>query len=330
MKHQELFDTLSFPIFAANEKGQIIYKNRSAMRHIGTMRMGSGVFRHLTGNIIPPSGNIVHINGETPFPRALVLSEKGETLFLCFPRLQYPDFENAAEEMLHIFGETPDSFAATLLEHEKAQKEQMRAPSRLVTECLRLHPYRTAAAVGSYPIEAMIRELFTKAENAFGALGYRIRAEILSDFITKHPLSIAVYDFLFLFSNLLYLIMKISDDGKLNITLSSDTASEAHVLRFYTRSKKLSQGTHSFRHLFSDIIPECAADIMFMEHQKLFPSDAVFSVDEAGALTLAYPIPYLDTALAVRSMVFKSEYTELFADIAARICDMLEESNASR
>jgi hypothetical protein len=327
MTHPELFDILSFPVFAADENGRIIYKNRAAMRHIGTMRMGSGVVRHLLGDFVPSSGVIAHIKGDTSFSRALVLADKNKSLFLCLPRLQYPDFEKAAEDALCMFGETPDSFADTLSAYNKTYKRQGTTPSRLASECLRLRPRRAREDMVPYSMETIVAELFTKAEKAFGALGYRIRAEILSDFMTKRPVSIALNDFLFLFSNLLYLVMKLSDDGKLDITLSSDAVSEAHVLRFYTHSTKLSQGTYPACHLFSDTAPECAADIVFMEYQKLFSADTVFSVDGTGALTLEYPIPYLDSALTVRSVDFNPEYTELLTDITARICDMLAESN---
>lgn len=330
MTYQELLNSLAYPVFSADENGLIVYKNRAAVRYIGTMRKGSRVSPHLLGETIPPAGTVAHIKGDdTPYPNALVLAGEEETLFVCFPRLQYPDFEKAAENILRIFGETPASFCETLSEHYRLTEERKRIPRRLSAECLRLRPKPIHADTAPYSIGSMMSDLFSKAETSFSALGYRVHTEILQDFTPNHPVSVGLCDLLFLFGGLLYFMMKLSDDGKLDITLSSDPEQQEHLIRFYTHTSRLSEGDLSAIELFSKISPECASEILFIENQGLIPKNAHFFSDGRGGLSFEYPIPYLDSAFSVRSQTFEKEYASLFSVLLVRVCDMLKEKASS-
>ena len=330
MTSQEIFDKLTFPVFTANENGQILYKNRAAVRYIGTLRKGSGVLRHLWEESIPPAGKVVHIKGADPYFRALVLTEDSHTVFLCLPRLQYPDFETTADNITRIFGTTPSVFLQVFSENIESITEKKNVPLRLGTECFNIYPKDIPSDHSPYAIESMMNSFFSKAENTFGALGYRIQTEISPKFLESHPVFLNRWDLSLLFGCLLYLFMKLSDDGKIHITLSSSSTQDIHLIRFFTHSSHFSQKTIPAMTVFADYIPEYMSEIILMEKQNLIPENVFFFKNERDELVFEYSIPYLRSVFKVCSPGDEYDYSFIFSALLLRIRDMLDETKPSR
>ena len=330
MTPHEIFDKLTFPVFAADENGRILYKNRSAVRYISTLRKGSGVLRHLWEATLPPKGKVVHIKGADPYFRALVLTDEVRTFFLCLPRLQYPDFETAADDITRIFGTTLSTFLQVLSENTESINGQKNVPLRLGTECFGIYPKDIPSDPSPYAIESIMKNLFSKAESTFGALGYRIQTEISSEFRETHPVFLNRWDLACLFGCLLYLFMKVSDDGKIHIALSSNSAQDAHLIRFFTHTSRFSQKTASAMTVFADYIPEYMSEIILMEKQNLLPENAFFFKNERDELVFEYSIPYLRSVFKVCSPVDEYDYSFVFSALLLRIRDALDKTSPSR
>lgn len=326
MTPKEIFDKLTFPVFSTDENGLILYKNRAAVRYIDTMRKGSGVLRHLWEEDFPPKSRIVHIKDADPYFRALVFTEETQTFFLCLPRLQYPDFETVTEEVIRIFGTTLSVFLQTLSEKPDTFTRKKNIPLRLGTECFGIYPKDIPTDHSPYMIESITEMLFSKAETTFCALGYRIQTEFLPDFLGNHPIFLNRWDLSCLFGCLLYLFMKISNDGKIHITLSSDSAQDIHLIRFFTHTSHLTQKEYAAMDAFSDCIPEYMSEILLMEKQGLIPENARFFRNERNELVFEYPISYLRSAFKVQCPADEHNYSFIFTALLLRIRDMLDET----
>ncbi len=327
MKHHEIFDTVSFPVFAADENECILYKNSSALRHIGTMRKGAHITRYLLTDTIPPSGSIAHIKTETPYPNALVLSDEKESLFLCFSRLQYPDYEKAAEQILSIFGCTRSAFCEVFAQHTANIQKEKAFPHRLSADCLRMQPSETDVGRKNYPLGSLVSELFSKTESAFGAFGYRIQTEISPSFAQKHPVNINPCDWIFLFGRILHGIMKLSEDGKIQISLSSDSIRSAHILQFYTRTRYTSCEERPALALLTEAAPETSLEWFLISQMDKNTQSISARFAALGGLYLEYEIPYLASMLTVHSTVFLEEYSHFLDAHFSRICGILTETS---
>ena len=323
---QDFFDKLHFPVFSADENGHISYKNRAAVRYIGTLRKGSGVLRHFWEDVIPPAGKVVHIKGAEPYFRALVLTEASHTYFLCLPRLQYPDFETAAKDISRIFGTAPSVFLQILTEGSEALSRPQATPLRLGTECFNVYPKDIPSDHAPYLLESITKKLFLKAENTFGALGYRIQTEILPEFLENHPIFLNRWDLASLIGCLLYLFMKMSDDGRIRVSLSSNSAQDTHLIRFFTHTSRFSQKECSATEAFAEYIPEYTSEIILMEKQNLIPEDARFFKNERDELVFEYPIPYLRSVFKVCNPSDEYDYSFIFTALLLRTHDMLEKT----
>ena len=120
--------------------------------------------------------------------------------------------------------------------------------------------------------------------------------------------------------------MKLSDDGKIHITLSSDSMKDIHLVRFFTHTSRFSQKERSAAETFADYIPEYLSEIIMMEKQNLIPEDARFLKNERNELVFEYPIPYLRSFFKVCSPADEYDYAFIFSALLLRIRDMLDET----
>ncbi len=321
---ETIINAIPFPVFAADADGFILYKNRSAMRHIGMMRKGSRMARYFVGGKLPKEKNIAILSVETPYPHALMVADEAEAYFFCFPRLQYPDTEFMAEELLKIFGRTPAEVLYILAEYQRVYGKSRKFPKRMYTELIHLIPQTQTTESCAYALKALLVPLFEKTGTGFSALGYRIHTELDELVLNRTLLVTNRYDFIFFFGRMLYCMMKLSRDGDISISLDADPFSDVPLLRFYTHTDCKPLKNASALDLFSKAAPECAAELFLMGRSAHLRDTTSAFIDIQNGCTLEYRIPYLTSALILHSDVFEESLALPIERELSRIGAMLK------
>lgn len=327
-RHKNLLDHLTFPVFAADQNGRIFYKNDFVKRGIGMMRRGSRIMRYLPSGALPEASGLVYL--WTPsgmYSRALLLMDEKEYLFLCFPRLQYEDAETVARHLLSIL---PSATPSSLFRHfenitEGLSKEQS-IPPRLGMDVQHL----TQAFAPSEPPKAtrlaeFIDALFEKTSSAFCALGYDIQCHISPDLLCLHPLNLSCFDFLSLYRTSLYCAMKLSENGRVAISLTSDPEKERHILSFDVISSRLFSEDMDMTALFYAVIPECAPEFAFMPvRQRMDIFHFSLSQTLPQRYRLRFEFPYLAATHNVHCSLPCGEQEAYFTLLFSHIYAMLQ------
>ncbi len=329
MTKETIINAIPFPIFAATADGHIVYKNRSAMRYIGTMRKGSHIARYFLYGKLPKSESIAVLAVKTPYPNALTVADENESWFFCFPRLQYPDAEIIAEELFEAFGRTPSAILHVFSEYQRVRGKSRKFPSRIYTDLAHLLPQTISEEAKAHPLKELIHPLFEKTAAAFGALGYRIQTEADGILLNDAPIIADRFDLIFFFGRMLYCMMKLSRDGDIMIRLASDPSSGAPLLRFYTHTDCKLPKNLTLLELFAKVAPECAAELFLMGRSEHLRHTATVTVDMHGGCTVEYRIPYLASALILHSDVFAEMLSMPIDRELFRIALMLKETRAS-
>ena len=323
-QHQALLDILAFPVFATDKNGCIFYKNNIAKRSIGTLRKGSHIMRYLPNEALPEKSGLVHIfapNGACT--KALVLMDENEYLFLCFFRLQYADAEAVASHLLSSLGETPSAFFHRFGDTSGKTNEKNTLPPRLSSDILHL----TTPACPTAKLGNIIDALFEKTNTSFCALGYNITTCLSAEFLGASPAKIPLCDFLFLYGTLLYCTMKLSENGKLSVSLTSDPKENVHILSFETEARQERGESADIFSMLRMIAPECALEITAWEacrERPHFHLSYLRTSPKNGALTCK--LPYLPPSHTVHSPLSKEETSVYLEELFAYILDMLQET----
>ncbi len=323
---ETLINCIPFPIFAADINGRIAYKNRAAIRYIGTMRKGSYVRRYFFGNEISKTETLASLSVPTPYPNVVIVADERETLFLCFSRLQYPDAKAVAPEMLRAFGKTPSQVFLTLETYYHSLKQNKKLPTRIYTELLHLFPQnRIEKHMSASMLEPMLPMLFETTKESFAPFGYRFHTEIHENFLKNAPIQLDEFDFLFLYGRFLYAMMKLSKDGAVEMTVASEGENHCHRLSFYTHTDQIPPQTqYSLGELFSEFLPECAAELFLMGYSEHLENQTSLFTDLCGTCTLEYRIPHLSPSLSLRSRSFTEDISSSFSRELFRIAVLLK------
>ncbi len=329
MKQEDIFRSFPFPIFLTDRRGLIVYKNPAAVRYIGTMSKGSHVARYLLDETIPEKAGVVHVMAETPYPHALLVSDDESHLFLCFSRLQYPDYEAAAKQIFCVFGETPAEFSRKLCEFQGEYGKQD-LPRRIYTELLNLAKLKYHQAESVYFLGDLVDGFFSRMEKMFRPFGYRIHAEVKEEFLRKFPVCVGRFDLIFTLERMLYLAMKLSEGGNIEFSHLPDEERNRHCFSWYLpKTRNVPKRTELYE-LFMEVAPECAAELFLMGTAGASsPAQVSVTWDDRGGCRLVYEIPYLSPTLGVRHPMPEEAYASLFAGVFARIEDMLRDTLSS-
>ncbi len=327
MLHDAAFDHLPFPVFSADPAGLIVYKNRAAMRHIGTLRRGSRILRHLLSDSLAHTATLVSLKGEVPYPHALMVRDETEHLFLCPARLQYPDAEEVAAMLLRTVGSAPADYRTQLapfsLPQGKEKHPRLYAEMKVLSQDLR------APEEKAYSPSAMAKPLFESTAAHFGALGYRIRSEIDAEFAHRHPVSLNRFDLLFFFGILLCTAMKLSENGDIRLMLTSDTKEELHLFQIKIRTA-LSPAEKQLPvfDLFLQKAPTLVAELSLLGKAHTLFSHAKAETDLRGELSLTFSIPYLAAMLPVQSPAMAEEEKMLLRRLFSQMESYLKENSS--
>ncbi len=327
MLHDAAFDHLPFPVFSADPAGLIVYKNRAAMRHIGTLRRGSRILRYLLSDSLPHTAAIVSLKGEEPYPYALVVMDDAEQLFLCLSRLQYPDAKEAAEALLRTVGQAPADYRTFLAPFSRGKTKDKHP--RLYAEMKTLSQSLRPSEEKAYHLGAMAKPIFASASTQFGALGYRITTEIREGFAHRHPVTIPRFDLLFFFGALLCTAMRLSENGDIHLLLTSDIENGEHLFQIKIRTALSPAEKHlPVFDLFLQKAPTLVAELsLFGKAHTLF-SRAKAETDLRGELSLTFPIPYLAAPLAVQTPAMAEEEKMLLRRLFAQMEVYLKENSS--
>ncbi len=327
MIHDTAFDHLPFPVFSADPAGLIVYKNRAAMRHIGTLRRGSRILRYLLSASLPHTAALVSLKGEVSYPHALMVKDEAEHLFLCPSRLQYPDAEEVTAMLLRTVGQAPADYRTQLapfsLRNAREKHPRLYAEMKPLSRTLRKSEEK------AYHLGVMAKPVFASASANFGALGYRILSEIDADFAHRHPVTIPRFDLLFFFGVLLCSAMVLSENGDIRLFLTSDIENGEHLFQIKIRTALSPAEKHlSVFDLFLQKAPTLVAEISLLGKAHTLFSRAKAETDLRGELSLTFPIPYLAAPLAVQTPAMAEEEKMLLRRLFAQMEVYLKENSS--
>ena len=323
--YPELFEYSAFPVFTLSFSGVIRYKNAAANKYLPMLRKNACVKKYFYPSAIPKEGGILRIAGDTPYRIALALKDEDGLVAVCFSRFQYADGLQTANRLLCHFGNTADSFFAAFAAFSN-ETEQACAPytERIYTDILAVGEDKKDFSDVRYSFFETVSLLFEKINTSFGALGYRICAEIADGFLSQKEVRIRLHDFLFFFGRLLYIQMRLSQNGAVSVLLTSDQ--REHIFRFRIRTKRLTYPLQAedIDAVVCRAVPECAFEFSLLQKAGLVCTDRLrFSLDPFGCLTAEYRIPYLESnAFFIKSGTFSPLF---LAEEIERFIGKLEE-----
>lgn len=295
---KELFDKAVFPIFVTDEVGIVLYKNASSGKYLPMIRKSASVCRHLRDPKM--STDISEIIGGAAYRRAIVMRENDMRIFFCFSRLQYPDGEDIARAVIEQYGKTFVDFVAAVKNEEDrlSQTESFVVTGiqgRVYSDILALFEKKpTDLKTDIYNMVSFADIVFGKLSDAFSALGFRIQTSFLGDLKENCLAKFNPSDFLFLFHRLLYLQMKVSANGVIEITLSYDDQTDEHIFSFSTTTS-LTQNHligKNVADFFCELVPECLTEFILFSKIDSFRKTVEASIDRAGILTIRHRIPH--------------------------------------
>lgn len=294
--YSAFFDHAVFPVFALSDQGKIIYKNPSANKYLPMLRKNACVLKHFYPAEMPEESCVLRILGDTPYHIALALKDDNAFLALAFSRFQYEDGVPIACSLLSHYGSTASDFLCAL--QNEASSDYDRQSGRVYTDLLELTEGNgLLSSPPHYSFFEIISPLFKRLNHSFGALGYRIHTHIEKDFRSKAEVDLCLHNFLFLFGKLLYLQMRLSENGDVSISLSSDE--KVHILRIRAKTAKIFD-TAEHALLLAQLfhaLPECEAEFSLIEKAGMLRKDKLHaSIDACGNVTIEYHVPYVQNA----------------------------------
>lgn len=301
-QYQELFNLSAYPVFMLSPRGRILYKNPAAHKYLPMLRKKACAVKHFYPSEMPKKSGVLRIMGDTPYRIALLLRDEDGFLALCLSRFQYGDGVAAAGRFLHRFGDTAFDFLGNF--HKEAVRCANEAiPARIYTDVFALAEIDGMLLdTEKYSFAEITAVLFEKLNRSFGALGYRIHAKIEEGFSAQKEVTLHLHDFLYIFGKLLYLQMRLSQNGDVSVSLESDE--KEHIFRFSVKAKALgvcaAEDVHA---LVALAVPECVSEFALLEKAGMLGDDIFrLSCDPFGMLTVEYRIPYREnTVLPLRS-----------------------------
>ncbi len=319
-----IFDTLPFPVFVADKRGRIIYRNRAAVCHIGPMRRGCHIKKYLLG---PPSkSGIVQFTAPAAYVRAMAIPLNESCLYLAFGRLQLPDAEQIAPQ-LQEKAQREDARLLALLQKTAVPRRRVRG-CRIYTELFRRFPSMPKHISEHYSLAALSEQIFPYLEGAFSALGYRITVQEEQAFQRQYPICMSQCEFLYLFELLLYTAMKSGVDGRVAITLGSDNIDACHLLTFSARASACPSPQTTAASFLEETVPELAAELLLLGIAGLIDEHVSISYTESGILEIQLTMPYLASSLALQSPALAEISPQMLESLAARLRALLKENSA--
>lgn len=318
--YRKHFDRVIFPVVAADDTGRIVYKNAAAGKYLPALRCGADIVRRLHGKKPLHAGMDAEVPGDASYRRAVVLQDGDTYVFLFLSRLQYPDGDEEARDMIENRGTALDGFLPTAREPSLSETEtqtfrQNRVYADLIDICGKEH--MTGGYV--YDICELLDRLSSKLKGAFRALGYRITVNIDAAVWDRKYAKLKLYDFIFLFNRLLYIQMKLSENGIVDINIRLDENDEHYVLRFSSRTAltKRSLKNEDAASVLSRLAPECALEFALFEDTRLLSENMQLSVDKYGKLIMEYKLSGIEnpSVLYIRSIDLETAELDTAIDI---------------
>lgn len=311
--YREYFDRAAFPVVAADESGIIAYKNLSAGKYLPALRRGADIVRRLHGQKPLCEGMEAEVIGDTPYRRAVVLRDDTQYVFLFLSRLQYPDGDEEAKNLIENRGPVLDRFLAAAKPPSWESEAQPFRQSRVYTDLLGVCAEKADSGAGVYDVSELLCRLSSKLKGAFRSLGYRITMNVHTDTADRRYGKLNLYDFIFIFSRFLYIQMKLSDNGLLDIDAQYDEIGEVYTLRFSARTALTQRKLKGARALpfLCGLAPECALEWRLFDSIELLSENTHIAVDKYGKFLIEYRLSLIENAscLHVRSIEFV--HTEL-------------------
>lgn len=309
------FDRAAFPIVAADKSGGIVYKNPAAGKYLPALRRGADIVRRLHGKNPLHAGMDAEVMGDTPYRRAAVLQDDDTYVFLFLSRLQYPDGEEEARSLTDHRGTTLDSFlaGAACAESLPGAETRIFRQSRVYTDLIDICENENLSGGCVYDVCELFERLSSKLKGAFRSLGYRITMNIDAAVRDRTYAKLNLYDFIFIFSKLLYMQMKLSENGIVNIEAKYDDHDEQHALCFSARTgltkRCIKSGdTVSF---LSKLAPECALEFELFENAVLLSQNTHVTVDKYGKFVMEYRLKSIENASVLHVRSIELETVEL-------------------
>lgn len=331
--YQNFFEHTAFPVFATDKNGKIFYKNSAANKFLPLFRKNSLAEKHFSPPEHPKKNMPVSIVGHIPYTTALALQNDDDFLFLAFSRLQYQDGKKIADRLLSVQEGDNGSFFHTL-QNIMQEKEEITpfSLSRIHIDLLHLlQEQQNFSTYACYLPEKIADSVFSRLPHIFRALGYRIHTKIDSDFQRNRPVWICLQDFLFIFEQLLYLQMRLSENGCIHVSLTSDAENQKHWLRIASNTIP-SETPLRIRDLLKRYIPEYLTEFLLLEKLGIIDSQAIsFRADISGALIAEYELDCTKRSVHCLRSVEDSDHLWEYeiAQMFARICEQIKDTGAS-
>ncbi len=322
-KHRAHFDALPFPVFAADAKGHLFYKNPAAMRALHPLRHGMQIRRLLLRGEMGLSDEIVYIKSSPSYISALALQDSHETLFLCLSRLQYPDGAAVAKRLRALLGESPEALFSLLPRGERKDAE---TPLRLYGELLRRVPQLPTLCERPHRPAWEVERFFEKLQGSFGALGFRVQRQREGEFLSANPVDMDRFDLLHLLGVVFYVAMKLSADGDILYALTSNPAEAMHRLTIKIRTEPLEKGL-SVSEFFMRMAPECAAELILTGMAEQFFSHLTLEMTPDG-IVFDSTLCYLAPAYPVQSIAGDGESEHILTLFFARLAAAVKEKSS--
>ncbi len=280
-KYQELFDHVAFPVFALDADGRITYRNPQSKRYQKSLRCNAKLQKHQKPS---PHEQIVILSGETPYSVGVNLRFKDGSICLFLSRFQYPDGMLLISNMLETFGKGAEDFIS------KLKTAAVTSPfNRAYTELSLITEHEDRDfGISLYSLEALVRPFFEKLRR-FSALGYRIEADC-KQINGRCPVKLSTHDFFHRLSHILYLLMKISADKNISISLFTDEEKERHLLSIQTQTQ-MAPATYTGEALAS-VLPECKTEITLLSAYSSAKESISLTIEDGGKAHFLYEIPY--------------------------------------
>ena len=326
--YREHFDRTIFPIVAADGTGRIVYKNAAAGKYLPALRCGADIVRRLRGKKPLHAGMDAEVPGDTPYRRAVVLQDDDAYVFLFLSRFQYHDGDEEMLRMTERRGTALDDFLPTAREPSLSEIEiQSFRQNRIYADLINIYGRERMTGGYVYDICELLERLAAKLKGAFRALGYRITVNIDAAVRDRKYAKLKLYDFIFLFNRLLYIQMKLSENGIVDISVQLDENDERHVLRFSSRTALTKRGLkkEDATALLSKLAPECALEFALFEDARPFSEDMRLSVDKYGKSVIEYKLSGIETPAVLHVRSIDLETAELDAAIDMLILDIKKE-----
>ena len=331
--YREHFDRTIFPVVAADGTGCIVYKNAAAGKYLPALRRGADIVRRLRGKKPLYAGMDAEVPGDTPYRRAVVLQDDDAYVFLFLSRLQYPDGDEEMLRMTERRGTALDGFLPAAYESSPSETEsQPFRQSRIYADLIDICGMERAAGAYVYDICELLDRLSSKLKGAFRALGYRITVNIDAAVRDRKYVKLKLYDFIFLFNRLLYIQMKLSENGIVDIDIRLDEYDERLILCFSARTAltKRSLKNGEAASLLARLAPECALEFALFEDACLFSENMRLSVDKYGKSVMEYKLSGIETPAVLHVRSIDLETAELDAVIDMLILGIKKEIGTRR